>query len=82
MHFNFLIVILRMSEMGNNLSRESMMDPSRQSNIIMQSPTMQQRMKAIGVPTPLTMSSPLRRYVLYTLNFKNLYKDTKCVNKF
>lgn len=25
------------------------------------SPTMQQRIKAIGVPTPLAMSSPLRR---------------------
>lgn len=40
-----------------------MMDPNRQSNIVMQSPTMQQRMKAIGVPTPLTLSSPLRRYI-------------------
>lgn len=51
-----------MSEMGNSLSRENMMmDQNRQSNIIMQSPTMQQRMKAIGVPTPLALSSPLRR---------------------
>jgi len=50
-----------MGEMGNSLSRENMMDQNRQSNIVMQSPTMQQRMKAIGVPTPLTLSSPLRR---------------------
>lgn len=50
-----------MGEMGNSLSRETMIDPNRQSNIMMQSPTMQQRMKAIGVPTPLTLSSPLRR---------------------
>lgn len=51
-----------MSEMGNSLSRENMMmDQNRQSNIVMQSPTMQQRMKAIGVPTPLALSSPLRR---------------------
>lgn len=47
--------------MGNSLSRETIIDQNRQSNIIMQSPTMQQRMKAIGVPTPLTLSSPLRR---------------------
>ena len=43
------------------------------------SPTMQQRIKAIGVPTPLAMSSPIRRYVtnafctcaptLYDFNF-------------
>lgn len=26
------------------------------------SPTMQQRIKAIGVPTPLAISSPIRRY--------------------
>lgn len=71
-----------MSEMGNNLSRESMIDPSRQSNIVVQSPTMQQRMKAIGVPTPLAMSSPLRRYVILTLNFKNLYRGTKCLSKY
>lgn len=50
--------------MGNNLSRETIIEPNRQSNIVMQSPTMQQRMKAIGVPTPLALSSPLRRYVL------------------
>lgn len=31
------------------------------------SPTMQQRIKAIGVPTPLAISSPIRRYIiLYT----------------
>lgn len=53
-----------MREMGNSLSRETIMDPNRQSNIVMQSPTMQQRIKAIGVPTPLALSSPLRRYVL------------------
>lgn len=57
-----------MSEMGNSLSRETIMDPNRQSNIVMQSPTMQQRMKAIGVPTPLALSSPLRRYVLQYFN--------------
>ncbi|XP_050532344.1 palmitoyltransferase ZDHHC8 [Daktulosphaira vitifoliae] len=51
----------RMSEIGSSLSRETIIDQSRQSSIVMQSPTMQQRMKAIGVPTPLTMSSPLRR---------------------
>lgn len=51
-----------MSEVGSSLSRETFIDQSRQSSIVMQSPTMQQRMKAIGVPTPLTMSSPLRRY--------------------
>lgn len=50
-----------MNEMGNSLPRETIIDQNRQSNIIMQSPTMQQRMKAIGVPTPLTLSSPLRR---------------------
>lgn len=49
------------SEMGNSLSRETIMDSNRQSNIIMQSPTMQQRIKAIGIPTPLALSSPLRR---------------------
>lgn len=49
------------SEMANSLSRETIIDSNRQSNIIMQSPTMQQRMKAIGVPTPLALSSPLRR---------------------
>lgn len=27
------------------------------------SPTMQQRIKAIGVPTPLAISSPIRRYI-------------------
>ena len=31
------------------------------------SPTMQQRIKAIGVPTPLAMSSPVRRSV-YTFS--------------
>lgn len=29
------------------------------------SPTMQQRIKAIGVPTPLAISSPIRRYALF-----------------
>lgn len=29
------------------------------------SPTMQQRIKAIGVPTPLAISSPIRRYANY-----------------
>lgn len=28
------------------------------------SPTMQQRIKAIGVPTPLAISSPIRRYII------------------
>lgn len=27
------------------------------------SPTMQQRIRAIGVPTPLAISSPIRRYI-------------------
>lgn len=64
-----------MNEMGNSLSRETMMDPNRQSNIIMQSPTMQQRMKVIGVPTALALSSPLRRQVpcLNSLNNLNNY---------
>ena len=31
------------------------------------SPTMQQRIKAIGVPTPLAISSPIRRYFLLYL---------------
>lgn len=50
-----------MNEIGSNLLRENIIDPNRQSNITMQSPTMQQRMKVIGVPTPLALSSPLRR---------------------
>lgn len=29
------------------------------------SPTMQQRIKAIGVPTPLAISSPIRRYIIF-----------------
>jgi len=29
------------------------------------SPTMQQRIKAIGVPTPLAISSPIRRYGMH-----------------
>lgn len=60
-YFVLISFEIRMNDMGNSLPRESMMDANRQSNIIMQSPTMQQRMKAIGVPTPLTLSSPLRR---------------------
>jgi len=61
-----------MNEMGNSLSRETMIDPNRQSNIIMQSPTMQQRMKAIGVPTALALSSPLRRQVPYLILLNDL----------
>lgn len=49
-----------MNEIGSSL-RENIIDSNRQSNITMQSPTMQQRMKVIGVPTPLALSSPLRR---------------------
>lgn len=30
------------------------------------SPTMQQRIKAIGVPTPLAISSPIRRYIIFS----------------
>lgn len=33
-------------------------------------PTMQQRIKALGVATPLALSSPVRRYV-YTNPIKN-----------
>jgi len=66
-----------MNEMGNILSRENMIDPNRQSNIIMQSPTMQQRMKAIGVPTALALSSPLRRQVPY-LNLLNNLENNFC----
>lgn len=36
------------------------------------SPTMQQRIKAIGVPTPLAMSSPIRRYVLMKFVLEHL----------
>lgn len=32
------------------------------------SPTMQQRIKAIGVPTPLAISSPIRRSAFFFLN--------------
>lgn len=39
------------------------MDRERINNTVMPSPTMQQRIKAIGVPTPIALSSPLRRYV-------------------
>lgn len=35
--------------------------PQRQGGA---SPTMQQRIKAIGVPTPLAISSPIRRYII------------------
>lgn len=35
--------------------------PQRQGGA---SPTMQQRIKAIGVPTPLAISSPIRRYIM------------------
>lgn len=34
------------------------------------SPTMQQRIKAIGVPTPLAISSPIRRYIARHLVYK------------
>jgi len=68
-----------MNEMGNSLSRETMIDPNRQSNIIMQSPTMQQRMKVIGVPTALTLSSPLRRQVSY-LNLLNNIENNFCLS--
>lgn len=54
-----------MNEIGSSL-RENI-DSNRQSNITMQSPTMQQRMKVIGVPTPLALSSPLRRLVLQVI---------------
>lgn len=42
------------------------------------SPTMQQRIKAIGVPTPLAISSPIRRYVVLLNTVKrerNLYSS-------
>lgn len=42
---------------GLELSRSHTPDMERAGP----SPTMQQRIKAIGVPTPLAMSSPLRR---------------------
>ncbi|XP_054274125.1 palmitoyltransferase ZDHHC8 isoform X3 [Macrosteles quadrilineatus] len=35
--------------------------PDMERGVVGPSPTMQQRIKAIGVPTPLAMSSPLRR---------------------
>lgn len=31
-------------------------------------PTMQQRIKALGVATPIALSSPVRRYVLTSIN--------------
>lgn len=40
------------------------MEPLRcETNGARPSPTMQQRIKALGVPTPLAISSPVRRYV-------------------
>lgn len=38
--------------------------PQRGQGQVGASPTMQQRIKAIGVPTPLAISSPIRRYII------------------
>jgi hypothetical protein len=42
------------------------------------SPTMQQRIKAIGVPTPLAMSSPVRRSVNTRHSGAGVYKSLAC----
>jgi len=39
------------------------------------SPTMQQRIKAIGVPTPLAMSSPVRRSVEIQCSGAGVYNN-------
>lgn len=43
------------------MSRSHTPDVDRDRGLAAPSPTMQQRIKAIGVPTPIAMSSPLRR---------------------
>lgn len=42
------------------------------------SPTMQQRIKAIGVPTPLAMSSPVRRSVSTHCSGAGVYNSLAC----
>lgn len=42
------------------------------------SPTMQQRIKAIGVPTPLAMSSPVRRSVNSQGSGAGVYNSLAC----
>lgn len=46
-----------------------MQTPQGQTRVTSATPTMQQRIKALGVATPLTLSSPIRRYV-FILNWK------------
>lgn len=51
--------------------------PQRQGGA---SPTMQQRIKAIGVPTPLAISSPIRRYIIlvhYRKINQSIYQSDK-----
>ncbi|XP_065203054.1 palmitoyltransferase ZDHHC8 isoform X2 [Planococcus citri] len=47
--------------MGPSRSHTPDIDRERNGNAVSPSPTMQQRIKAIGVPTPIALSSPLRR---------------------
>lgn len=50
-----------MEVMGPSRSHTPDIDRERNGNAVSPSPTMQQRIKAIGVPTPIALSSPLRR---------------------
>jgi hypothetical protein len=59
----YIFFSMSRSHTPDPLSPESQ-QPVGRSPGLPPSPTMQQRIKAIGVPTPLAMSSPIRRYVL------------------
>lgn len=69
-HHHSLILHYRGIDVSRNytpdtMSPEQMQMPIQQgpSRMASATPTMQQRIKALGVATPLTLSSPVRRYV-------------------